>query len=630
MTQRNFVTHPIVLRRLEVARVVDVTPRMRRVTLVGEQLAAFTRDGLALPAFVSAGFDDHVKLVFASHGDIATALPVQLAQTIDWPASSNREMRDYTPRRFDAASGELDLDFVRHGDGPAARWAETAVVGDELHIAGPKSSVVIPTAVDWVLLVGDETALPAIGRYLDELPLDVPVRVIVEIRHPDARQSLALRAGDSVRWVLNIEADPAALGIAVREQEWLPGQVYVWAAAESSALLPLRRWLGREKLVPKTHLNVTGYWHQAQAQASDAGSPATGSPTAADAAERIGEEPARAIDAETLLSPVPWLAARAASELGLLDAVADSPRSPVALADALGLQPAALTTVVTYLASVGIFSHDGEAAHAVRLGPVGLQLVGDDHLRESIDDTSEARALVALTELAPALRGGESAHSRCYGQSLLDALNSDPSLFDDQLEATIGFDFIVRGAAELDVLATARAGTARPGTARPGTARPGVVQSDTALHVAVTGAGSLAFVEAFAQTHRCTIVERPVPLGVLREAVSAPGVEFAEEFPTADLAISALALGYRSDAEARALLAELRSAGDRALVIEEVEGPGLDAEHLAEHRLLELGASGVAMRTAGDIVTLAAASGWRVVAHRTLGWNYEAFELLTT
>ncbi len=83
MPQRNFVTHPLVLRELTVSRVVDVTPRMRRVTLTGPQLQEFTNSGFDLPEFVSTGFDDHVKLVFADVGPIAEALPIQRAHSID-------------------------------------------------------------------------------------------------------------------------------------------------------------------------------------------------------------------------------------------------------------------------------------------------------------------------------------------------------------------------------------------------------------------------------------------------------------------------------------------------------------------------------------------------------------------
>ncbi|NEE36735.1 phage tail protein, partial [Streptomyces sp. SID7982] len=84
---RPVVTFPIVLRELTVLRVTDVTPGMRRVTLGGEQLRAFHRDGLDLPALRSEGFDDHVKFFFAD-GDAPPVLPGQNVSSLDWPADA--------------------------------------------------------------------------------------------------------------------------------------------------------------------------------------------------------------------------------------------------------------------------------------------------------------------------------------------------------------------------------------------------------------------------------------------------------------------------------------------------------------------------------------------------------------
>ena len=97
MAQHDLIVHPLVLRSVRVAAVTDLSPRMRRVTLTGEELGAFTRDGIPLPAFASPGFDDHVKLIFAADGDLAAALPVQLPHGIEWGASESRQGRDYTP-----------------------------------------------------------------------------------------------------------------------------------------------------------------------------------------------------------------------------------------------------------------------------------------------------------------------------------------------------------------------------------------------------------------------------------------------------------------------------------------------------------------------------------------------------
>jgi len=98
--------------------VIDLTPRMRRITLGGPELAGF----------VSLGTDDHVKLFFPQNAAEQATLETLVigAGKDNGPMPA---MRDYTPRRYDLDTLELDIDFVLHGDGPAATWAEQARPG---------------------------------------------------------------------------------------------------------------------------------------------------------------------------------------------------------------------------------------------------------------------------------------------------------------------------------------------------------------------------------------------------------------------------------------------------------------------------------------------------------------------
>jgi len=87
-------------------------------------------------------------------------------------------MRDFTPRHFDASTRTLTLGFALHDAGPASAWAASARVGDVLGFGGPRGSRLTPDNFDWYLLVGDETALPAIGRRTEELRTGVPVLTV--------------------------------------------------------------------------------------------------------------------------------------------------------------------------------------------------------------------------------------------------------------------------------------------------------------------------------------------------------------------------------------------------------------------------------------------------------------------
>lgn len=624
MAHHVFVTHPIILRRLDVVRVVDVTPRMRRVTLTGDQLAAFERDGLSLPAFVSDGFDDHVKLVLAEGGDLETALPVQRAQSIDWPDAPHARTRDYTPRRWDAGSAELDLDFVRHGDGPAARWAEAAVPGDVLHVVGPKSSTVVPEDVDWVLLAGDETALPAIGRYLDERPSDARVQVVVEVRDPDARQDLALREGDTLRWVEIGEHAPSALAAAVAETAWWPGEVFAWAAGESRSLLPLRRWLTRTQGVPKTHQDVTGYWTAERSTPSRDATVADDSARATEDDGTLGTGPTATpvLEADLLLSPLPWLATRAALDLGILDLVADAPRSVEDLALAAGVPAATVQALVDYLSLVEVVEvvgvlavapetggsgRDAENASAqpglVSLGPVGEHVLDED-VRDEMEDGLESRLVSALDLLAPAVRSGTSAYARLRGRTLLTDLQEHGDLFAEQVDAERGFQFVSRGVADLGLW-------------------------DASVHAAVTGAGAAGFVDAAGlDAVRFTVVESEAALAVVGAATLREDVTRSTVWPMCDVAVSALALRYRTDLEVVELLRQAGSAAARLVVVERLADSAPLTLHDAEHGLLDLAGTGTPERRVADVVRLASSAGWSLDRHTSLGWTYEVLELV--
>lgn len=239
------VSHEIKRRKLEVLRVTDITPRMRRVTLHGPELTGF----------ISLGTDDHVKLLFATTPEEQAALDTFM------PGPNGQgpkpAMRDYTPRRYDAASGELDIDFVLHGDGPAATWAAQAQPGQFLHIAGPRGSMIVPDMFDSYLLIGDETALPAIARRLEELAANRRALVVVEIEDNAERQALESKAQVEVIWVLRGEQD---LLEATRQLTLPEGALYAWVATESALSRKVRRILLDEFKLDEAAVKAAGYW----------------------------------------------------------------------------------------------------------------------------------------------------------------------------------------------------------------------------------------------------------------------------------------------------------------------------------------------------------------------------------
>lgn len=241
------VTHEIKRRRLEVLRVVDITPRMRRITLGGPELAGF----------ISLGSDDHIKLLFPQNAAEQAALDSpDFNLRGDGPQPA---MRDYTPRRYDLDIGELDIDFVLHGDGPASTWAEQAKVGQQLHIGGPRGSMIVPDIFDSYLLIGDETAIPAIARRLDELPAGRKVLAVIEIANAAEQQPLASAAEVEVIWVVRGQDD---LLETVQNLTLPGGSLYSFVATESKLSRQVRRVLLDTHHVNEAFLKAVGYWQQ--------------------------------------------------------------------------------------------------------------------------------------------------------------------------------------------------------------------------------------------------------------------------------------------------------------------------------------------------------------------------------
>lgn len=216
------VRHELKRRHLTVKAVETPTPHFRRITFVDDSLSDF----------VSASFDDHIK-VFVDDA-----------------------RRDYTPRSFDNAARELVVEFALHGDGPVAGWAERAAPGSTLDIGGPKGSMIVPLDYDWHLLVGDETAFPAVARRLEELPAGARALVILQAADAADRRAFRTAAEAQVTWV----SSDAELQDAVRALKLPDGDGYAWCAGEASAMASLRRELVEVKGHPPEAIRAAAYW----------------------------------------------------------------------------------------------------------------------------------------------------------------------------------------------------------------------------------------------------------------------------------------------------------------------------------------------------------------------------------
>ncbi|KWV30572.1 siderophore-interacting protein [Micromonospora rifamycinica] len=240
------------------ARVVRTgrpTPHLVRLVLGGEELA-----GLPVGDFT----DHYVKLVFPPEG-VELPRPLDLtAVKRELPREQWPRLRAYTVRAWDAAAGELTIDVVHHGDeGLAGPWAARLRPGDEVLFVGPGGAYAPDPTADWHLLVGDESALPAIGAALERLPEGAPAVVLVEVADPADEQVLPSPGAVALTW-LHRAGRPVgeALVAAVRELEFPPGRVHAFVHGEATFVKELRRLLRVERGVPREALSISGYWRQ--------------------------------------------------------------------------------------------------------------------------------------------------------------------------------------------------------------------------------------------------------------------------------------------------------------------------------------------------------------------------------
>lgn len=254
---------------LEVARVRRVSPSVQRVTF------AAARPG-GLDTFDSGGYDQRFKLFFARAGQDRARVPVEQGE--NWYAAwrtmdpeQRAYMRTYTVRRQQRESGELEVDFAVHATpGPAATWALGARAGDRLTALGPALADNAgidfrpPPDTDWILLAGDETALPALSGILEQLGPGHVVRAWIEIAHSEDVQVLPTDADAEITWLVRGSGpgQVQALGGAR-----LPaGTPYAWLAGEAARVRELRRHLvggGRDgRSFERRRVAFTGYWRR--------------------------------------------------------------------------------------------------------------------------------------------------------------------------------------------------------------------------------------------------------------------------------------------------------------------------------------------------------------------------------
>lgn len=255
---------------LEVSRSDRLTPHMVRIHLTGDDLAGLT---LTEP-------DQQVKLYFPRPGQERPVLPSpdENTEVMGWYAAYNEIpederpwMRSYTIRQHDPATNTIAFDFVLHKDaGPATRWALEAKPGDVLGVFGPSAAFARTTRLssliggsDWVVLAGDDAAIPAIGTVIESLPAGKRALAFLEVAGADDEHEFLTAADLTTIWIHRgtIEPGRGDLLLKIVKQAEIPaGDGFAFVAAEAGTARQLRRHLVQDRGMPKQQVDFSGYW----------------------------------------------------------------------------------------------------------------------------------------------------------------------------------------------------------------------------------------------------------------------------------------------------------------------------------------------------------------------------------
>jgi NADPH-dependent ferric siderophore reductase len=295
---------PYLLARAIVESSERVSPTFARITFGGDDLSLLGTPG--------ASYDQRIKLIFPGDSGV---LP-EFDATDDWyrawldlPEADRGSMRTYSVRDLvvEGPSTRLVIDFVLHvepgASGPASRWADSAVPGDEVLIVGPRRGRTDGGGIEYspgvarsILLAGDETAAPAIARILEDADRDLQGVAFIEVPSEGDVLHIGAPEGVDVHWlpraskapgtalipaVLGYLGEPVPVSIADVETEdplWETptysglgedlgdaqphADRYFWIAGESATVTTLRRQLVRDHGIDRSQVAFMGYWRK--------------------------------------------------------------------------------------------------------------------------------------------------------------------------------------------------------------------------------------------------------------------------------------------------------------------------------------------------------------------------------
>jgi NADPH-dependent ferric siderophore reductase len=239
-----------------VATTEHLTPGLVRVVLEGGDLADLEMPD-ATDAYVNAAF----RPAGAPYDEVFD--PQSVRDT--YPDAEPPARRRYTVRAWDPDAHRLTIDFVVHGDsGVAGPWAAHAQAGDVLVFTGPSGGYRPDPSADWHLMLGDESALPAIAASLEALPAGAHAVVRVVCDGPAHEIDLSSPADVDLAWLHRHgdERDESLLLAAAEAVDFGRGTPFGFVHGEADEIRGVRRHLLQDRGLTRQHLSCSPYWRR--------------------------------------------------------------------------------------------------------------------------------------------------------------------------------------------------------------------------------------------------------------------------------------------------------------------------------------------------------------------------------
>jgi hypothetical protein len=463
-----------------------------------------------------------------------------------------------------------------------------------------------------MLVAGDETALPAIGRLLEEASAGLRIQAFIEVTEPAHQQELKTDADATITWLFRGDAAPGTSTLlidAVRATDWWPGEVYAWVSGETMSVKPLRRHLLEERGVQKENVEVTGYWRRGEVVTLP------GDPAVPDS-EQIDDPFEVLHETGELLPPY---ALRAAVTLGIPELLARGTTSILDLAAETGADAAALGKLMRYLVALEVFQQQAP-------GRFELTHVGEVLTQESVTDVLDVsrpvgRQQLAYAGLLDAVRTGKPAYADIFGRSLRQdrAEHTFETTWHEQLAKYARF--LAPALASDDAITRARRVVVHSDAA--GVISEAIARASADVVVGVAGLPS-------AIAYYRDDVEASIADKTVRDRIELVERSVFEPSAGEDVVLLIRALDEHPDADAVHVLRQAASglASDGVvLVVDYPLDENSSDDHAFEEDLKQLVVHGTGHRTDAEHRALFDRAGLRLLSSRVVGWGFTLYEL---